>query len=146
MRMRIRGAVGVRSGDLPRGLDAVQHRHSDVHEHDVRAVLGAQLHCLGAVGGAGDDGDVRLRAEQRGESLSHDLVVVGDQRPDHEPSPSVGSSTSTTKPPPSAAPQENVPPAIVARSRMPTIPWPVSISSAGPGPWSRTLSCRTPSP
>ena len=33
--------------------------------------------------------------------------------------------------------------AIVARSRMPTIPWPAIMLSAGPGPWSRTRSFTT---
>ena len=85
--------------------------------------------------GARDDGDVGLRVEQRGKPGAHDLLVVGDERADHDAAPAMGRVTSTTKPPPSAAPHENVPPAIVARSRIPTRPWPaVSSPSAGPGP------------
>ena len=84
-------------------------------------MLPAEPDRLRAVRRGGDDVDVRLGREQRGEALADDLLVVGDERPDHVVGP-VGRVTSTTKPPPSAAPHENVPPAIVARSRIPTRP------------------------
>ena len=44
----------------------------------------AEPHRLGAVRGARDDGDVGLRVEQRREPRAHDLLVVGDERADHD--------------------------------------------------------------
>ena len=70
--------------------------------------------------------------EQRREPGAHDLLVVDDERADHDDaSPVAGSVASTAKPPPSAGPYESVPPAIVARSRMPTRPWPATGSPFG---------------
>ena len=53
-------------------------------------MLGAQRDRLGAVSGACNHGHVVLGAQERGEPLAHDLLVVGDERPDHGLSPSVG--------------------------------------------------------
>ena len=115
--------------------DAVEHRHPDVHQHDVGPVLLALLHRLFAVCCGCDDGDVALGLEQRGEACADGLLVVGDQGADHGAASVVGSVTSTSKPPPGAEPERKVPPARVARSRIPISPWPSSgppLSTPGP--------------
>jgi hypothetical protein len=91
----------------------------------------AQLHRLLAVCRGSDDGDVVLRLEERSESRAHGLLVVDDESPDRQGALSVGSTTCTSKPPPSASPAEKVPPASTARSRMPRSPWPSKPSPAG---------------
>ena len=134
-----RTVVAAGGADLARGFDPVQGRHAHVHQDDVGPVLAAEADGLHAVCRSRDDGDVGLRSEQRGESGPYDLVVVGDERADHDASSSSGNVTSTSKPPPSAAPHEKLPPAIVARSRIPTSPWLATNSpSGGPRPWSLT--------
>jgi hypothetical protein len=50
--------------DLPGRLEAVEHRHLDVRQGDVGAVLGGQGHRLLPVGGFGDHLDVVFRLEQ----------------------------------------------------------------------------------
>ena len=117
--------VAGRLDDPTRRLDAVPHRHANIHQHHVRAVFDGEPHGLVAIRCGSDDLEVGLCAEKRCESLPHDLLVVDDERRDHGLTPS-GSVASTRNPPPSAAPQLNVPPASVARSRIPIRPWPGS--------------------
>ena len=64
--------------------------------------------------------------EERREARADRLLVVCDQRADHGAASTVGSVMSTSKPPPSAGPEEKVPPASVARSRIPISPWPAT--------------------
>ena len=83
-----------------------------------------------------DDGDVGLGLEERGEACAYGLLVVGDQSADHGAAWVVGSVMSTSKPPPCAGPEEKVPPASVARSRIPISPWPSTGSPlSAPGPY-----------
>jgi hypothetical protein len=70
--------------DAARRLDAVDARHLEVHEHDVRLVPRRQRDRLLAVGGERDDLDTGRRGEQAAEAGAHDLVVVGDQHADRE--------------------------------------------------------------
>ena len=120
--------LAVRLGaDVPCRLDAVHLGHPHVHQHDLGRVLAHEPYRVPPVGGTGDDGDVGLRLEQRREPGAHDLLVVDDERPDHAGAPaSSGSIASTANPAPSAAPHENDPPAMVARSRIPTSPCPAT--------------------
>jgi len=69
--------------DLPGGLDPVKHRHLDVHQRDVRAVLGGQRDRLLPVGGLGDHLDVILRLQQRPDTAADQRLVVSEQDPDH---------------------------------------------------------------
>jgi len=97
--------------DLPGGLEAVEHRHRDVHERDVRAVLGGQRERVLPVGGLGDHLDVVFRLEQRPDPAADQRLVVGQQNPDHDGA-RAGSSARTWKPP-------CRPPSADTRSRMP---------------------------
>jgi hypothetical protein len=63
------------------GLDPVHARHSDVHQHDVGAVLGRRDDRLLAGFGLGDDLDVAGRLEHRLETRAHHRLVVGDDHP-----------------------------------------------------------------
>ena len=84
----MRGAVVVAArADLPGRLDAVHHRHADVHQHDVGRCSLLSRTASAPSAALRDDGDVRLRVEQRGEPGTHDLLVVGDERADHDAAP-----------------------------------------------------------
>ena len=75
------GRVGL-GVQRPGRLEAVEHRHPDVHQHDVGAALGAQRHARPAVGGLADDLEVGLAAEHQRERRPDQRVVVDDQHPD----------------------------------------------------------------
>src|SRR5262245_13694219 len=125
--------------DLPRRLDPVEHRHADIHQDDVRALGAAHLNRLLAIRSGADDVEVGLSRQQRGEAGTDDLLVVDHEDADrHALGTSIGSSASTTKPPPSAGPEFSVPPTMIARSRIPSRPSPSWSELVGPGPWSRT--------
>ena len=62
--------------DLPGGLNAVKHRHLNVHQSDVRAVLGGQCHRLPPVGGLGDHLDVVFRLEQRPDAAADSFISI----------------------------------------------------------------------
>jgi putative molybdopterin biosynthesis protein len=109
--------------DLPGGLDTVKHRHLNVHERDVRAVLGGQRHRLPPVDGLGDHLDVIFRLEQRPDTAADQRLVVSQQDPDQDGA-RTGSSARTWKPPPSCGPVWSRPPSADTRSRMPARPSP----------------------
>ena len=78
----VHGVAG-RVNDASRRLNAVLHRHPDVHQHDVRAMLDREYHGFCAICRGSDD--VRSRAEC-GEVLripADDLLVVDDERRHH---------------------------------------------------------------
>ena len=118
--------------DLPGGLDAVKHRHLDVHQGDVRKVLGGQRHGLPPVGGLGDHLDIVFGLEQRPDAAADQRLVVGEQDPDQDGS-RAGNSALTRKPPPARDPALSRPPSAAARSRMPISPSP-GPPGRGPGP------------
>ena len=97
-------------------LDAVHARHPQVHQHDVRVVLGGERQRLLAVGGGADELDAVEQAEQRAQAFTDDALVVGQQDPYH-----AGSHSSTRKPS-SVGPAFRRPPSSSARSRMPVSP------------------------
>jgi hypothetical protein len=68
--------------DLPGGLETVEHRHLNVHQRDIRAVLSRQRHRLPPVGGLGDHLDVVFRFEQRPDAAADQRLVVGEQDSD----------------------------------------------------------------
>jgi hypothetical protein len=110
-------------GDLPGGLEAVQHRHLNVHQRDVRAVLGGQPHRLQPVGGLGGHLDVVFGVQQRADAAADQRLVISQQHPDHDGA-RAGSSARTRKPPASRGPARSRPPSAVTRSRMPMRPSP----------------------
>ena len=77
-----RGALavvaGLRRADLARGVDAVHHRHLDIHQHQVVATGPPRLDRLLAVG---DDVDVDAqRVHHRGQHLTVGGIVLGGQQ------------------------------------------------------------------
>jgi len=85
----------VRLDDAPGGLDAVEHRHLHVHEHDVGAQLGGAPHGLGTVGGLADHLEVVLHREDEGEPGADELLVVDEQDGRHGVSSGSGMRTRT---------------------------------------------------
>ena len=65
--------------DLPRRLEAVHHRHCDVHQHDVRADRPGELHRLAPVARVARDLDPVVGRENGFERLREQPVVIGDQ-------------------------------------------------------------------
>jgi hypothetical protein len=89
--------------DLPRRLDAVQPRHLDVHEDDVRPQLRRQGHRLAAVGGVGNDGQAGRLVDQAPQAVADERVVVPDEDPDdtdRSTSRTLGSAHRALRPPP----------------------------------------------
>jgi hypothetical protein len=71
------------AGQPARRLDAVEHRHADVHQHDVRPVRLGQADGLLAVARLGDDRDRAGRLEHGLEARAHQRLVIGDEDADH---------------------------------------------------------------
>src|SRR5438552_1481553 len=83
---------------------------------------------LPAVTALGDDVDVGLGGEESRETGAHDRLVVGDQHSDHGRGfCPTGSSACTAKPPSVRGPAAKRPPSMVARSRIPTSPCPITL-------------------
>src|SRR5262249_60371699 len=117
-----------RPRQLASRLDAVDPGHAYVHEHDIGMQLLAGPYCPCSVRCRGDDGEVRLRVEELGEHITHDLMVVGDDDAygsgfgHGDVSTLAGRMASTRYPTPGAAPVRAVPPTPAARSCMPSTP------------------------
>src|SRR5579863_5323223 len=132
--------------DFEGGFDAGFDGHAEVHEDEVGVVLGKKVNGLLAVGGLGDDGDVRLGVDE-GDEAHADERVVGDEDADfvfvfHVDSnqaplnsvaaahwtsgeSSVGISTRTIVPEPGVLVMVSLPQRRWARSDMPRRPkWP----------------------
>lgn len=82
---------------------------------------------IGAVGGASDHLDVRFEFEHRAEPVTNDRMIVGDEDGDHAVSASAPASVSgsrvvTVVPCPGLLTTVSVPPALRARSAMPSSP------------------------
>ena len=63
-------------------LDAVDHRHHQVHHDDVRPELAGALDGLGAIGGLADDHDVVVELEEIAHPATDHRVVVDEEDPD----------------------------------------------------------------
>ena len=132
VRMRIaRGGRRRVGDDRARGLDAVHHRHADVHEHDVGRQFARERDRLGAVGGLAHDLEVGRRVDEHAEAAAHERLVVGDEHADRRvahvmtrSSRRVAAARRRGSRRPAAAPASNVPPSAATRSRMPARPWP----------------------
>src|SRR3954454_9511560 len=114
---------------------AVEVRHSHVHEHHVGRCTPAQRNGLQPVAGLADHFDVRRGTQQQHESGTHQVLVIDDGDPDHPAAP-VGSVAWTRKPSP-WAPYSTAPPTIRTRSSSPPRPRPDAgmegADRAGPG-------------
>jgi hypothetical protein len=75
----------------PGGLEAVDARHADVHEHDIGAISAREFQCGASVFHVGGDLDVALRLEDHAQAAAHERFVVGDQDTDHNRTRSSGS-------------------------------------------------------
>jgi hypothetical protein len=62
--------------------DAVQPRHPDVDQADVRPDPPRQLYGLGAVGRLGDHLDIRLVVQQQPQPAADHRLIVSEQNPD----------------------------------------------------------------
>ncbi|GAA3659584.1 hypothetical protein GCM10023079_55220 [Streptomyces chitinivorans] len=78
-----RAAPGQFPVEPRRGPDAVDPRHVDVEDRDVRAVLARQGEHSVAVVGLGHHFDVRFEFEQRDQGAAEYQHVLGEQNPDH---------------------------------------------------------------
>ena len=131
-------------GDLTGGLDAVHVGHLDVHEDHVWSGPTSGVDGFQPCRGLADDLDVVGLAQDHAETSPDEVVIVGEQDPDHlAATPSTGMWAVTRNPPPSRGPASNWPPKIETRSLMPRIPRPPGMaesSLAGPArpPSSRT--------
>lgn len=77
------GRGGMLGRDAAGRLDAVDARHVEIHQDDVRRTAAAVGDRLLAVGRDAGELDVRERLDQPAEAVADDAVVVGDQHADH---------------------------------------------------------------
>ena len=117
--------------DRPRRIDAVEHRHANVHQDHVGPVGGGHGHRVRPVAGGADNRDVVAGVEKRCEAGAHDLLIVGDHHPDRcRHGAPTGRSATISNPPSGWPPTVSVPPIASTRSRIPTRPNPAA--SAAP--------------
>jgi hypothetical protein len=120
-------------GRTPRCLNAGGTGQVEVHEHDVRCVVGQRRERF--LGGADRVSDLDLghRGEQPGQAITEDRVVVDDQHPDHACTTGAGEasvgavtagSCARTVTPGAVPLTVRVPPSSSARSRMMASPLP----------------------
>ncbi len=114
--------VDVGSGEEPRRLDAVEFGHADVEQADVRSQVTGPFHGFASVRGLGDDLDPGLGVEDHRQTGSHQILVVGDEDPDHAWTPAFGNVATTVQPPSVLGPEVKVPPSSLARSVIPSRP------------------------
>ena len=94
----------------PGGLDAVQARHADVHQHDVRVKLPGRSNGFEAVLGLADHLKLRVGVKDKAEATPDERLVVGYQDTDHRPLARSGRRASTAKPPSARGPKRTLPP------------------------------------
>src|ERR1022692_3592196 len=122
--------------DPPGCLDAIQHRHPDVHDHYVGPQPARGRDGVLPVAGLAHDGDRRLAVQDLAQSDPDQCLVVRDEDRGHVS----GSRTRTAKPPPGREPASNLPPYRLTRSRIPTRPWPPPGTGARVPPPSLVIS------
>ncbi len=71
----------LRFRELPRRLDAVEHRHLDVHHDRVRLEALGQANGVASVARAADELEPPVGAEDRFERVEEVFVVFGDEDP-----------------------------------------------------------------
>jgi hypothetical protein len=112
----------VAAGELPGRLDAIQLGYPYVHDRHVGTVLAGEAHRFLAVAGLGDHLDVLLGVDDRAQPFAHQVLVVGEQDPDHDAGPLSGRRASTVNPPSPTGPAASSPPRRATRSRIPARP------------------------
>ena len=78
-----RRRLAVALDQQPRGRDAVQPRHADVHQHDVAGGDGELLERLAAVLGLADDGHVVLRVDHHPQPGADQRLIVDEEDAGH---------------------------------------------------------------
>src|SRR5262249_35665520 len=124
--------------DPRRGGNAVNLRHSQVHQEHVGTKLVRQVDGLSAGARLPDDVEVRLRFEHGAQSRADDEMIIGNHKANLHEGPAsfptlastrlgqVGSSTTSVHPRPRALSTLTHPFSISTRSRMVTSPSPPS--------------------
>src|SRR5439155_16385216 len=128
-------------GQAPRRLDAVDARHSNVHEDDVRSKGADSFDRRGSVARLADHLEVGLRLEDHAEAGADERLVVDDQDLDgHQAGSSMGRRACTENPPAGSRPARSWPPKSATRSRIPMRPCPEAEAGSAPplAPSSRT--------
>src|SRR5207248_3211349 len=92
------------SHDSPSRFETINAGHTDVHQHHVGALLSSPADGLLAVGRLSHDLDIGGRTEKHLEPGAHERLIVGQQHPDHEMAPFVGSAARTWNPWPGRGP------------------------------------------
>ena len=111
--------------EAPGRLDAVQHRHPDVHQDHVRRTSLGQRDGLGPVLGLADHLDVGLGLEDRPEPRADQRLVVADEDPDaHAPCLLERDAGSNLVAAVRSRPGAELPPNSATRSRIPISPCP----------------------
>ena len=80
--------------DAARRLDAIEDRHVEIHEHDIRGQQAALLEGLGAVGRHAHELDLLERGDEPSEPVADDAMVVRQDHADHR----AGTSSATVVP------------------------------------------------
>src|SRR3989304_8296957 len=102
--------------------NAIQHRHSYVHQHHVRCSAGYTLNRLAAIVSFANHLDIRLQVKQRAQPFAEEGLVIYQKNPDH-----VGTSTTNSNPPLLTGCATKVPPNSFTRSATPRRPKPPSV-------------------
>ena len=109
--------------DSPRGFEAVDARHANVHEDDVGAKPLRDVDRLHPITGLSNHLDLRVDLEELAETRADESLVVRDGDTDgQERTTSNGSRAFTAKPPVLRPPASSVPPWSSIRSRIPRRP------------------------
>ena len=111
--------------DLPRGFQAIQFRHADIHHHNVGLRLFCQFKSLPAVGRLRTNFPFGTDFQKGSHTLPHDLVIIRhqDTKRFHLTTSGFGITTRTVVP----RRLESIssrPPSCLARSLMPIMPTP----------------------
>ena len=128
-----------RGADDPAGgVDPVELRHVQVENDHVRGQRLGKVDRLQSGGRLPDDGEIRCGAEQPGQSVPVDRMVVGQQDPcigsSVTESAPIGSLARTAVPPAGRRSKVHSPPSSAARSRMAVTPTPARKSAGSPLP------------
>ena len=72
-------------GDPPGRLNAVQHRHPDVHQQHIRTLPAGQRDRLVPGGGLPGELHVAGQAQLDPEAIAHQRLIIGNRHPDPHP-------------------------------------------------------------
>jgi hypothetical protein len=65
--------------DLRSGLDAVQMRHRDIHNHHIRQALTHKLHGVLPITHLADHAHISLAIDQDFQPLAHNHMIIGEK-------------------------------------------------------------------